>query len=160
MQNYFILINNQTNKILDTIKSRCLEIKIILDEKEIFEITSLLIKSFDQKISLDFNLIKTSPGKFLKYNFLINEKNININNHLIDVIKSILDIYKKEKNIFYKNFLLFIIEYCLKNNLLYNSLNKDKLLKKRLFLANKNNEFFLYKLNQNTLLNSIENKLK
>ena len=31
--NYFILINNSTENLLDTIKSRCLELKIILSEK-------------------------------------------------------------------------------------------------------------------------------
>ena len=31
--NFFILINNKTRQILDTIKSRCLEIKIYLKEK-------------------------------------------------------------------------------------------------------------------------------
>ena len=31
-KNYFILINNKTKPLIDTIKSRCLEIKVILDE--------------------------------------------------------------------------------------------------------------------------------
>ena len=159
-KNYFILINNKTNKLIETIKSRSLEIKIILNEKKISEITLLLIKSFDQKFSLDIDLINSSPGTFLKYNYLINEKQINIDDRFIDILKTILNLYKKEKDIFYKDFLLFIIEYHIKKKMLNNVQNHENLLEIRLFIAKKINEFFLYKLNQNTLLSSIESKLK
>ena len=51
-KNYFILINNKTKPLIDTIKSRCLEMKIILDENKRIEIINKLL---DEDI---FNLIK------------------------------------------------------------------------------------------------------
>ena len=32
--NYFILINNESTKLLETVRSRCIEIKVILNEFE------------------------------------------------------------------------------------------------------------------------------
>ena len=56
--NYFILINNKTKNLRDTIRSRCLEIKIIFNDKQMSEITSSLMKTFKQNISLDIDLLK------------------------------------------------------------------------------------------------------
>ena len=51
--NYFILINNLSKPLLETVKSRCIEIKIILNDKSRGEIIKELLKEFDQKINLD-----------------------------------------------------------------------------------------------------------
>ena len=69
--NYFILINNKTKPILETIKSRCLEIKILLDKTTREKIINYLIKYFDQPIVLDKNIVQTSPGNYLKFNFFL-----------------------------------------------------------------------------------------
>ena len=50
--NFFILINNNSKPLLETIKSRCLEIKIILDVKRKKSIIDKLIKRFDEEIIL------------------------------------------------------------------------------------------------------------
>ena len=44
--NYFILINNKSKPIIETIKSRCLDIKIILNESKRINIIESLIKKF------------------------------------------------------------------------------------------------------------------
>ena len=44
--NYFILINNKSKPLIETIKSRCLEIKIILSENKRLTIIESLIKKF------------------------------------------------------------------------------------------------------------------
>ena len=46
-KNYFILINNRTKPILDTIKSRCLEIKILLNESKRRSIIHKLMEIFN-----------------------------------------------------------------------------------------------------------------
>ena len=109
--NYFILINNKTINLRETISSRCLEIKIIFNDIQISAITSLLMKTFKQNISLDIDLLKISAGRLLTYNYFINQKNINIDDNYVDILRSVLNIYKKEKNFKYKDFLLFISEY-------------------------------------------------
>ena len=48
--NYFILINNLSKPLLETVKSRCIEIKIILNDKSRGEIIKELMKEFDQKL--------------------------------------------------------------------------------------------------------------
>ncbi len=158
--NYFILINNKTKNLRDTIRSRCLEIKIIFNDKQMSAITSSLMKTFKQNISLDIDLLKISAGRLLTYNYFINQKNINIDDNYVDILRSVLNIYKKEKNFPYKDFLLFISEYYFKKDFLKGSLSNENFLLIRFFLAKKINDFFLYNLSQNTLLSSIENKFK
>ena len=69
-----------------------------------------------------------------------------------------MDIYKKEKDIFLKDFLIFLTEYYL----LKNKSNKidctEKFIENRSFIVKNINNFFLYNLNQSTLLNILENK--
>ena len=58
INNHFILINNKSTPILDTIRSRCFELKIILQSEERNRIITKLIDHFEQKIILDKNLVK------------------------------------------------------------------------------------------------------
>ncbi len=74
-KNYFILINNKSKPLLETIKSRCLEIKIIISSKKKSEIIDLLINSFNQKLTLKKDIVPVTPGNFIKFNFIFNEKN-------------------------------------------------------------------------------------
>ena len=83
-----------------------------------------------------------------------------MNDPLLKNFKLIINLYKKEKNSFYKNFLLFITDYYFQKKKLDNPYQNENLLDKILFLKNCINNFFLYNLNQNTFLNSIENKIK
>ena len=157
-QTYFFLINNKKKELLQTIKSRCLEIKVILNKSDQSEIFSFITKYFKQNSFLDNNLVKTSPGNLLKYNYLIEKNNINPNDNFIQNIKIFLDLYKKEKNLFYKDTLLFFSEYyLLKNNIKTNFIGKY--LEDRSFIIKNINDFFLYNLNQDTLIRSIENNI-
>ena len=154
--NFFILINNKTRKILDTIKSRCLEIKIILNDNEINKITSSLIDYYKQNIKIKNDGIKASPGNYIKYNYFLDDKKINIEDEYIINVNKILNCYKKEKNIFYKEVLLFLTEHYLQFKT--KNLPTHKVIDKRSFICKEINDFFIYNLNQGALLNSIENK--
>ena len=155
-KNYFILINNNSKPLLETIKSRCLEIKIIISSKAKNEIIDLLIKRFDQKLALKKDIVHVTPGNFIKYNFIFNEKKLDINNKLSFNFNAILNLYKKEKDFIYKDLLLFLVGYNSQIDLSKNLIDKQKMIEKRLFAIKKINDFFLYNLNQSTLLNSIE----
>ena len=69
---------------------------------------------------------------------------------------SILRIYKKEKNIFYKEMLLFFAEYNFQKLKSQGILDNKKLIEKKFMILQNINDFFLYNLNQNTLLSNLE----
>ena len=155
---FFILINNKSRSLLDTVKSRCLEIKLLLKDRDREEITSSLVKYFNQNIVIDSNLVKVSPGNFLKFNYLFNEKKLNISENFFINLNKILLLYKKEKSILYKDLSIFLIEYFIQTRKMTNLIHNEKLINDRSFLIKKINDFFIYNLNQNTLINSIERK--
>ena len=155
---YFFLINNKTRPLIDTLKSRCLEFKIILNNLQRREITSFLMDAHNQEAIIDQDKIIISPGNFLRFNIILNENSINFKENILKSFKTILDLYKKSKNLFFKDLLLFYSEYYLKIEKDNKNLTKIKFLDDRNFLLNNINDFFLYNLNQGTLLRSIENR--
>ncbi len=158
--NFFILINNKSKKLLDTIKSRSIEININLNEERRLNIISTLINIFDQKQIFDKNLVKISPGFFIKFNHFFEEKKLCINDNFLLNLKTLLGYYRKDKDSFYKDLILFITEYHLQNKRIENINFNIKFIEKRSSIINYLNDFFLYNLSQNTLLNAIEGKLK
>ena len=155
--NFFFLINNKSKPMLDTIKSRCIEIKIFFSIEKKQKNTSLLIDFFNQDICLDFNLVKLSPGNFLKYNLFFKNSNINFNENLILNLNKLLAYYKKERNTYYKDLIIFFIEYY------FELINSNKEFKKSDFKKKSDiirciNNYFIYNLNQSSLINSINSK--
>tara|TARA_Y100000591_G_C21740521_1_gene649094 strand:- start:89 stop:1024 length:936 start_codon:yes stop_codon:yes gene_type:complete len=157
--NFFILINNKSKPLLETIKSRCIEIKLIISEKERIHNTNKLMEYFEQKTNLDINLVKTSPGNFLRYNKIFNDLDLDFEGNFLENIKSILDLFKKERNLFIKDLLLFFTDYYTQLSRLKNNIQSIKVIENRSFIVKNINDFFMYNLNQNSLINSIENKL-
>lgn len=156
---HFFLINNKTKSILETVRSRCIEFKIILNNNERIKIIDSLIKYYDQKILIDKNHIKISPGNFIKFNWLFNDKKINIRDNFLSNLNLILGLYKKEKDIFYKDFLLFFTEYYLQINMKNELIDNEKLISIKMKILNDINNFFLHNLSQYTLEKSIGNNL-
>ena len=147
--NYFILINNKS-------KPRCLEVKIILKNSTRDKILSFLLKYYEQNIKLDKDLIKITPGLFIKYNSLFNKENLNIDDDFVKNFASILGMYKKEKDLIYKDLLIYFTEYFFDKNKRSLSYGKKNFFEKRYFIFKKINDFFIYNLNHNTLIHSIE----
>ncbi len=157
--NHFILINNKSKNLLETIKSRCLEIRIIMTYKQKDKILNQLVNLFNQKIILDKNKVITSPGNFLKFNNMFFEDYLNIKNDLFINLKNVLNFYKKEKDLFYKDLSFFLIEYYLQKERVEKEFTHHKFIEKRSALLKNINDYFLYNLNQNTLFNTIEGKI-
>ena len=157
--NYFILINNRTKPLLETIKSRSLEIKIILDEKSRKKIISFLLKNFEQKISLNEDLVATTPGNFVKFNYVIQTNKIKIEDNFLNNLEKLLKLYKKEKNLFFKDLILFLFDYYFQIDRSKRIFSNDKLIEKRTLIVKNINNFFLYNLSQSALLNSIKNNI-
>ena len=156
--NYFIMINNKSQLLLDTIKSRSIEMKILLSNEQRNKIFSFLLENFEQRQLFEGNVINVSPGNLLKFNHLTEINNININDKFSNGLNKILNLYKKDKNLFYKDFLLFFTEYYLKKNKSKIFLDEKTFIEKRSFLIRNISNFFSFNLNQNTFLNSIQNQ--
>ncbi len=157
-KDYFFLIDNKLKPLIETIKSRCLTLKIFLKDNEKEKIISSLAKRLNQEIILDKNIIDTSPGNFMKYNYIFKEKKINIEDNFVYNLNIILNIYKKEKNPFYQELLIFFTNYFFQKKLINSNLQRNFFEKKNEILK-RINDFFLHNLNQNTLISSIESRL-
>lgn len=157
--NYFLLINNKSKPLIETIKSRCIEIKIILNEAKRVNIIKSLINKFEINSIIDSKNSDLSPGQFLKFNYILNENKISPDDDFIKNLVILLNLYKKNKDIIFIDIILFLSNSyfnSLRNN---SSLSSDKIIEYKSFVFENINNFFLYNLNQNTLLNNISRKI-
>ena len=96
---HFILINNN-KKVLPTILSRCINIKISLTNKEVMNIANeLLDKNLDKKINNDLLNYYLSPGKIYNLVRFGENNNFDLNNlNLKDFLRIIIkdNYYKKD----------------------------------------------------------------
>ena len=90
---------------------------------------------------------------------MLNENNIDLQNKLFKNFKIILNLYKKDKNIFFKDLLLFLNDYYYQRTISQNKFEKNELMKNRMILIKNINNFFLYNLSNNYLLNSAQHCL-
>ena len=157
--NYFLLINNKTKPLLDTIKSRSLEIKIILDNKKRDQIIELLINNFNLNLKLDKDYLNVSPGYFLKFNYICEVNNICLNEDFLKNLTLILNLYKKNKDVVYVDFILFLTNFYFNKLKVNEVISREKIIEYKSFVFENINKFFLYNLNQNALLNAINNKI-
>ena len=122
-QTYYILINNSEFKILETIKSRCLEFKSNLKNSEVVEIVNYYFNSdIYNEIHLDFINNYNSPSFLISLvNFLessdLSIKECNIEDLLTYVIKN--KIYTSDE--FIKEYLNLFIEL-----FFYKNINNSK----------------------------------
>ena len=98
-KNYFVLINNKTKPLMETIYSRSLEIKILLSNKTRIKVIESLIKKNDLNVFIDFNFSNLTPGNFLSFNKICEENKINIEGDFLENLEILLHLYKKNKNI-------------------------------------------------------------
>ena len=99
-KNYFFLVNNKSKPLIETIKSRALEIKIILKEKQRLEIIDKLVNFYKLDLILDPKTSQLSPGNFVKFNFICKEYDISLSNDFIKNLSFLLALYKKKKRYF------------------------------------------------------------
>jgi len=159
-RNFFFLINNKSKPLLETIKSRALEIKIILNDVSRLEIIKKLISLYNIDNILDPVESKLSPGNFLKFDYVFREYNISITGNFVDNLITILDLYKKNKDLLFINIAFFLSDTYLRNLIKKKMLNDEKLYEIKNFIFNNLNNFLIYNINQNTLINNLSNKLK
>ena len=156
--NHFILINNQSKKLIDTIKSRSLEIKIVLNNDSRSKIISSLIETYKIKLVLNLEKSALSPGNFLKFNYILDQNDISLKDDFLDNLKLLLNIYKKNKEFNYIKLILYMTDYFFEQKM-KTSISINKLIEQKRFVSENINNFYLYNLNQNALLNKISDKI-
>ena len=159
---FIIFIQNSSIKLIETLKSRCIEFKIFFSNQEKQKILDNLLIYYDLKIDLNFlEKIKSfydSPGTILNLIKLINEGVIDTNKtDLINVISNLMEFNLKNKNNINLNLLQNIIELFffkeIKKNINKNkiSLNYSNVLKRlnffRTYNLDMNNTFYEIKEN-------------
>jgi len=158
-KNYFFLINNKSKPLLDTIKSRALEIKIILKESQRLEIIEKLVIIFKIELILNPKSSQLSPGNFVKFNHICKEYNIIPTNDFVENLNILLNLYKKNKDIIFINLAFFIADNYFKNLKDQKLLKNNKIFEIKNYIFDNLNKFMLYNINQNSLINFINNKL-
>ena len=156
--NFFILINNDKNKITQTIQSRCLEFKFFLSESEKISIIKEIIKINNLESNFDYLYFPLTPGKFINFNFLYFTEKINLNEPMVNSIGNLLKLFRKTKN----NYCILFIKYLLDTNIYKKIGLKDSDL---MYQINNKNEtlkliddFVLFNLNYNSTLQLISKK--
>ncbi len=158
-KDFFILINNKTKPLLETIYSRSLEVKISLKNEIRIKIINNLIDVNDLKDSIDFKNIYLTPGNFLLFNSLSQELKLNYDKEFTYNLNLILKNYKKEKNKDMINMTFFLIDHYFSKPKIKNKLNSQKLFEQKSYLNGQIDNFVKYNLNQTSLINAINNKL-
>jgi len=162
LNTFVIIIHNSSIKLVETLKSRCIEFKIFFSNQERKKTLKNLLIYYDLKI--DINLLEKiksfydSPGIILNLVKLINEAVIDVSNpNLIDIISNLMEFILRNKNNTNLNLLqntieLFFFQELKKtNNKSKISLNYSKVLESlnsfRKYNIDMNNTFYEIKEN-------------
>jgi len=157
--NYFILINNKTKPLIETIYSRSLEVKILLTNETRIKVIESLIKKNNLEVFIDFNSLNLTPGNFLSFNKICQENKIDFDGNFLENLKILFNLYKKNKDKNLINFILFLTDYNF-YNLKEKKIDRiERVVENKSFVINNINKFFKYNLNQNSLINAINEKL-
>jgi len=161
---YFFIINNNTNKLIETIRSRCVEFKIFFSPLEKAAILKNLLFQYKNDNLLNNYPINNfdTPGNYLRILNIIEDKNINTFNNKLLSIQFFIEKFKLQKDPFILNVISRFVELFYnelisngKKNLSYYYNNKfiilDKINETKKFNLDKNN-LFTY------LLGKIENE--
>ena len=140
---FFFIVHNSDRKILNTIKSRCIEFKFFFSIEKKKKILKDIIKPYENYLDLSFindDLYIDTPGNILKYLLILKESNIDFSHDKLNIIFHLIKKYKSNDDIKLINFLKFLIE------LFYKELS-----------AKTNVNIPLYSINKFNLLSEINN---
>ena len=157
--NFFFLINNQTKPLLETIKSRCLDVKVILSSQQKQNIIKSLTNNFDIKSSIDSNSSNLTPGNYIKFNYIFSSNQMSHNEDYLKNLQVLLNLYKKDKDVIYIDMSLFLTDNYFNKLKNKNLFSNEKIIEYKNFVFENINKFFNYNLNQKALLNNIDNKI-
>ena len=156
--NYFIIINNQTQKILETLISRSIEIRFFLNKNEKINIIEKLALNFKIEKKINLNNSTLTPGMYLKFNKIVSEEKIDLDISLIKNIEKLLKLNKVKKDINYFNFAIYLINQYYFNKS-KDQLNIENYNNSRINIIKKLHESNKLNLNQANLITELENHI-
>jgi len=156
--NFFILINNQQNDLIETISSRCLKNNIFLNSQQKSDVIKYLIedRSINNVIDSDNNL---SPGLFLKFNEIYLKHKITRDDNIFTKLNALILGYKKDKVKALISLSYFLIDHHFFHKINNNKHEIEFLLNTKSHIIETINNFVKFNLNINSVLNSIKIKL-
>ena len=157
--NYFILINNKTKSLIETIHSRSLELKILLTNKKRLKIIKKLIDQNQIEVLIDYATIDLTPGTFICFNDLLEVNEIKFEDDFLKNIEKILNLYKKNKDINLINLALLTTDFYFKSLKENKNSSLDTIIHQKSFVINNLNKFVTYNLNQQSLINALNDEL-
>ena len=160
---YFFIINNDSQKIMNTIKSRCIDFVInfnFLEKKNIFNKISQTYSLNFTESDLDSFLYFDTQGNLLKYLSILKNSNFKISEDYLSCISYFMDLYNEKTDPKLLGFITLFIQnfynqLSLKNSLFINNYYRN--LNKVLYLIDNMKKFHLDKKN---LIFSIDKIIK
>ena len=160
---YFFIINNDSQKIMNTIKSRCIDFVInfnFLEKKNIFNKISQTYSLNFTESDLDIFLYFDTQGSLLKYLSILKNSNFKISEDYLSCISYFMDLYNEKTDPKLLGFITLFIQNFYNQLSLNNSLfinNYYRNLYKILHLIDNMKKFHLDKKN---LIFSIDKIIK
>ena len=158
-KNFFFLINNKARPLLETLKSRALEVNIFLNNDQRIDIIKNITDLYKIELILDPINSQLTPGNFIVFNHICDEYNISLKSNYIDNLSLLLSLYKKDKLYHYIDLIFFITNSFLMHLKEKKVLKNDKIYEIKNHIFHNLNNFLIYNINQNNLVNSINRKL-
>ena len=158
--NNYILIDNETRPLTETIISRALKIKFLLKNQERLKIIKSLIEQYNLDNLINLENSNLTPGNFLIYNHICSNFDIDIKDGLYKNSEKILSLYKKHKDMKFVSLLLLLTDIYFFKKITKDKNNVEKLINDKNFILQTVNKLIFYNLNQNSALNAINYKLK
>ena len=156
--NFFVLIDNNQAKLLETIASRCLVSKIFINNTERIKTIKYLINFYKLEVVVDYLNSDLTPGSFLRYNSISLNNQITDDLDFITKIHILLKSYKKDKNRDLISFAIFLTDQYYFKLALANQNKIDTLSENKIKTMNVLNDYATYNLNLNAVIESISNK--
>ena len=156
---FFFLIHNSKKKILDTIKSRCIQYNLFLSDKDKLNvIKKLSCNNFYTSLNIDFKNIYNTPANAVILNEIFTNNDIDTSISIDDFLKLIISksLYKKDINI--KDNLSFFIELFFKKKF-NNFESKESIYSLYRYFLKKFNDYKIYNLDLESILIEFNGKL-
>ncbi len=159
---FFFLIYNNASKILNTIRSRCLEFKFFFNLPERKRIFAEISKTYNLKY--DVNNIGDifyydTPGNLLKYFSILNDSNIDIINDKLSCVYYLIEKYKNKQDHELLKFASFFVEQFYNQLSLNNSQHLSNYNRNKFKILDFINNTIKFNLDKKNLLISIHGVL-
>ncbi len=157
---FFFLIHNIEKKIIPTLKSRCIQFKVFLNEtQKINIINSLTEDNFFEKLNSDFKNYYISPGHYINFYYYCKNNSIDFQNTTIELfLKELIYKYERKKNNFFKDNLIFFLEYYFAKKIKNNNF-KIQIHDKYKFFIKKLHQIKKYNLDLESFLIELKSKI-